>query len=263
MDLAEGVAARGALTFVAGPPIIAGDMPTSGYRMKARRPQRKTPWTPGDGPVPDDVLDSIVGAIREQVGVRDLGWAVEVGGIIVNRLIGSLEKVRARGPKDESIARLAERGDLNLSKDVLYAACRVWELDQRLEVVGTFQHLSFAHCRAVLRAPDDSQKELLLTADAAKWSVRQLRAAVAELPGRERRGGRAPRPKTVKLAHQMLTLARSLEEVSKQDVVALTSDQRREADDDLGRARLAIEAVRELLQKVDGQDGVGEVSEQV
>ena len=134
--------------------------------------------------------------------VAKFDFAMSVGRIVVEHIFaGDVNALRKRGPKDQTLRDLANHPELPITERRLYSAVSAYEFLQRTgleEVVRTSVLLGFSHVQAVLPAPREDQKRLLVEAKEQAWTVRHLKAEVAKL-ARPRRGGRRPASPLTKL----------------------------------------------------------------
>jgi hypothetical protein len=148
-------------------------------------------------PVPDEVIGEVVKeiyAIGRDVHVR---LAIGVGEVILRRFCGgSFEEYQRRGPKDNSLRKLADKleelGLPDMGVSYLQRAVGIYDLSERLPV-STWQHLTPSHYRVVLNLPEEKQMLLLTKANDEKLTVEKLakaaegtRQAVSDGRGRPR-----------------------------------------------------------------------------
>ncbi len=129
-------------------------------------------------PLADGVLDEVTADINELTRSAGLGYALQLGALLVTRLYGnSLEVWRSRGTADTSFRKLARREDLRVSKTVLHRSVQVYELYERLGRPD-WKHLGVSHVAVVLALPHDKQGGILHAAESCQWTVRELRDQV-------------------------------------------------------------------------------------
>lgn len=147
-------------------------------------------------PAPDALIEQTAAELRAAWREGALQTALRMGEILVTNLYaGDLAAWRARGAKDTSFRRLAERlshDDSPLSAAFLYRACALYELEQRVGV-SALKHLTASHAFAVLGLPDTDQRTLLERAEREGWTTRQLEDAARRRRPSDGRG-RKPLP---------------------------------------------------------------------
>ena len=106
-------------------------MPSQNPSTEVATPERPELLPPS---VPDDVLDRVAAQIRDLQRTTTLTFALEVGRILVDDLYGGdLGAWQARGGKDASFRKLAEREDLGgLGKSALHRSAQIYALYERL-----------------------------------------------------------------------------------------------------------------------------------
>ena len=148
--------------------------------------------------VAESTILGVAQEIRTMHRLHGLRFVVGVGRVIVERFFGGdASAIHKRGPKDDSLKRLAEQPDMPLSLPQLSRAVAIFEAVEPLGEVDTWQHLSMSHVRAVLPLPAPDQQALLTKTEKKGWSVKMLEAQ-ARKKKRKRGGGRHPLPRFVK-----------------------------------------------------------------
>lgn len=148
-------------------------------------------------PVSDEVIDEVAGKIQHLQRTATLDLAMNVGKIVVEGIYGGdLDQWRARGAKDSSFRKLADREDLGLSRSTLQRSVAIYEMCDRLGV-STWRHLGVSHLRAVLGLPDEHQRRLLTNAEKKEWTVEKTLKEAARYRKSDGRG-RKPLPSFVK-----------------------------------------------------------------
>jgi hypothetical protein len=117
--------------------------------------------------------------------VRDSGWSrtVAIGDLLVERLFhGMKDAVEAAGDagKHPSIRKLAQRPDCPLRKTALAQAMGVYSVIQKEPALRELAGITPAHVAVVVSFPSEKRREILLRAEAEKWSVRMLSRATKE-----------------------------------------------------------------------------------
>ncbi len=135
--------------------------------------------SPDDRAVPEVDLESVVGQLNAICKAATLNFALNVGGTVVRHLYaGNVEMWRNRDPtKCTSLRKLARHPHLPMSPSALYRSIAIYELCERLHI-RSWKHISTGHIRLVLPLEPDQQACFLATAEAERWSVRQLDAHV-------------------------------------------------------------------------------------
>jgi hypothetical protein len=147
----------------------------------ARRtdPSASEPTSLEASPVPEADLDALAIDLAALQRRTTLGFALEVGRMVVERVYGgSLDRWRAgAGAKDGSLRSLAEKltklGSRGLSAATLQQAIATVDLEERAGVSSRPQ-LNASHVRAVIGLPADKQELLLGTAEAKDWTAEKL-----------------------------------------------------------------------------------------
>jgi hypothetical protein len=140
-------------------------------------------------------LERVVAQLNAICKTATLKFALDVGALVVRHFYaGNVAIWRNRDrTKDTSLRKLARHPHLPMSPSALYRCVAIYELCERLQLT-TWKHISSGHMRLVLPLAPDQQERLLSTAEAERWSVRQLDARVeAEMQSdpsmRSNRGG--------------------------------------------------------------------------
>jgi hypothetical protein len=160
------------------------------------------------------MLDRVVARlqdIRRQTGVER---TLAIGELVLVQFFGgSVDEWRnRRRNKNNSIRRLADRGDCPFSKSALNEAVAVYVASLTLGCVQTFGHIGPSHVAAVLKLPVEERESVLRWADSQRLSVRELNRHVVVL--RRSRGEHRGRP-AVEAGGRVLGLLRSsLEDLS-------------------------------------------------
>lgn len=197
-------------------------------------------------PADDAVIDQLVAELCGLHRAAALDFALRVGRLVLERLYGGdLDAWRARGVRDGSFRRLAERldplGIPGLSSSSLARALGTLELDARVGVAGRPQ-LNAAHVVAVLGLKPADQERLLGRAEAQDWTAAELKVEadrVRRASANPARTGRRPLPAFVKTVNRW---ERELaEDASFHDLDQLATLE----DDDAERLTRAVAAMRE------------------
>ena len=126
-----------------------------------------------------DEVDFVVARIKRMVRQAGLEFALNVGSVIIYHFYGGdVCAWQSRGPKTASFRRLAAHPDVPLSAAALYRCVALFELCGRLNAPTRWTHLGASHLRLVLGLPSHVQENLLVTANAERWTVRVLQEAV-------------------------------------------------------------------------------------
>lgn len=135
---------------------------------------------PSEAPLlPHADLERVVAQLNAICKTATLRFALDVGATVVKSFYGGdLDRWRKRDKgKDISLRRLARHPNLPMSPSALYRSVAIYELCERINITS-WKHLSTGHIRLVLPLPPERQLQLLSTAEADRWSVRQLDAQV-------------------------------------------------------------------------------------
>jgi len=208
---------------------------------------RPRPTTAAD----DRLIDQVVEELNQLHREATFDQALAIGRVIVERFYaGDLSVWRKHAGKDTSFRKLAARTgrDLHATATTLYRAVALYELSERLGV-STWQHLSVSHLRAVLGLPEDQQRELLVTADLARWTTKRLEAETRRLRSTHVvKRGRPPLPAFVKTINRMVTLLQDQAEVS------VDPDEIRQMSDlDVRRLAKVLDSVQATLSGLQQQ----------
>ena len=138
-------------------------------------------------------LDEVVSAIRRLAAISSLQLSVSIGELVVQRFFGGdLATLRSRGPKDESLRRLAEHPNLPFGPSTLSRHVAVYEVIERIGGLQAVKSLTHSHVRHVLGAPANLQAKLLAEAERRGWTADQLRDHAQSSRPAAGRGGRRP-----------------------------------------------------------------------
>jgi hypothetical protein len=118
--------------------------------------------------------------------VRESGWSrtIAIGDLLVERVFqGMKDALGAPGDacKHPSIRKLAQRPDCPLRKTALAQAVGVYSLIQKEPALRELAGITPAHVAVVVSYPTDKRREMLLRAEAERWSVRTLSRATKEV----------------------------------------------------------------------------------
>jgi hypothetical protein len=133
-------------------------------------------------------IERAVARIASVRRLHSITAARTVGAIIIQEIYGgNLSGLRSKGPKDDSLRKLAAHPKLELSASTLWRSVSVSLLCDRLPELREPKHIGLGHFYAVLGLDEPSQTRLLRQAEAERWSRTKLEAAAATLrPGRVR-----------------------------------------------------------------------------
>jgi hypothetical protein len=151
---------------------------------------------PGSAPqaaeiVPAGDLDHVINRLCEISRGATMDLTLEVGEIVYREIYGgSLEALRARGPKDQSLRRLAAHPRLPFSASTLWRAVSVFEVVQRIPAVAASKHVGVTHLRAILGLPHAVQENLLSAAEQGRWTAGEVADRAALHRSRLKPGGR-------------------------------------------------------------------------
>ena len=158
--------------------------------------------------VSDEVLDALAHELAVLQRKTTLGFAIDVGRMVVERLYGgSLARWReGKGAKDGSLRKLADKleklGARGLSAATLQQAVATLDLEERVGVSARPQ-LNASHIRAVIGLPADKQELLLGKAEAKDWTAEKTEKEADKVRhGLATRSGRPPLPAFVKTVNQ-------------------------------------------------------------
>jgi len=128
---------------------------------------------------PESELECVIAHLNSICKTATLRFALDVGGVVIRHFYaGKLDLWRNRDrKKDVSLRKLAKHPHLPMSPSALYRSIAIYELCERLGI-SDWKHISTAHIRLVLPCGPDQQARLLSTAEAERWSVRELDAEV-------------------------------------------------------------------------------------
>lgn len=146
-----------------------------------------------------------IAAVRRR---HSIAAAREIGTIIVEDIYHrDVTSLRSKGPKDDSLRKLAAHPMLTLSAATLWRSVGVALLCKRLPEFCEPRHVSLAHLYAVLGLREQEQARLLRLADSERWPRAKLEAEAEALrPTR----GRASQPKLLRRIAQLHRIATSL-----------------------------------------------------
>jgi hypothetical protein len=144
--------------------------------------------------------DAALAQVAAELRIIDYrsGWSrtLAIGELILRRFFNNdIHEWRThRRDKDASIRRLAKRNDCPLGRSALSEAVAVYVASSELVPASLRDQLSPSHLAATLKVDRAQRVELLERAIAARWTVRELRAHVAET--RKTDGERRGRPRS-------------------------------------------------------------------
>jgi hypothetical protein len=148
--------------------------------------------------VSEEVLDAVARELAALQRKTTLGFAIQVGRMVVDRLYGgSLDDWRnGKGAKDGSLRTLADKlqklGARGLSATTLQQAVATLDLEERAGVSARPQ-LNASHVRAVIGLPAEKQELLLGTAEAKDWTAEKTEKEAEKVRhGLATRTGRPP-----------------------------------------------------------------------
>lgn len=118
--------------------------------------------------------------------VRESGWSrtIAIGDLLVERVFqGMKDALGSPGDacKHPSIRKLAQQPDCPLRKTALAQAVGVYSLIQKEPSLRELAGITPAHVAVVVSFPSDKRREILMRAEAEKWSVRTLSRATKEV----------------------------------------------------------------------------------
>ena len=201
-------------------------------------------------PKEEKSIDRAVAAIRRLRHASSINFAIGVGRIVVEHIFGGdIKEVRRKGPKAKTLQELANRPDLPISARDLSVAVGIYELLDRVNVLGevpTWELLGYSHVRALLPAPPKEQERLFEAASEHKWTVRVLSAEVAKVVT-EPKGGRRRASGVVKA---VAALAKNIDGLTKAVATqgSLPARERKSVKDTLARASDAIAKLQQALK---------------
>jgi hypothetical protein len=117
--------------------------------------------------------------------VRESGWSrtIAIGDLLVERVFqGMKDALGAPGDasKHPSIRKLAQRPDCPLRKTALAQAMGVYSVILKDPALRELAGITPAHVAVVVSFPSEKRREVLIRAEAEKWSVRMLSRATKE-----------------------------------------------------------------------------------
>jgi hypothetical protein len=143
--------------------------------------------------VGDELLDDAVHEIRIILRRTGLERTLAIGSLVLERFFqGSVALWRERrNHKNNSVRRLALRPECPLARSSLNRAVAIRAVTLALPSVLSFGHIEAGHIGIVLPLDVEEQERWLTRANTARWSVRQLKDAIAGArPGSGERRGR-------------------------------------------------------------------------
>lgn len=154
------------------------------------------------------ILDEVVTRLQEIERHNGIERTLAIGELILRQFFGGDPESwqDRRRNKNNSIRRLAARPECPLSKSALSAAVGVYVASVHSPCVRTLGHIGASHVAAVMHLEPGERERVLKQAEAARWSVRELRQNVVS--DRRANGERRGRP-TAKGEALMLKLART------------------------------------------------------
>jgi len=164
----------------------------------------EAPARVSEAAVPDAVVEEVAAEVAALVRRAELRCAFEVGRLVAERFFGGdLSAWHRRGPKANSLARLAERLRARGvgGPAALHLCLGVYETLAPLGEDSTWNHLTRSHVRAVLALPAPARASLLREAEARTWTVEELQAAASATTSTHH-GGRARVPAFVRAIAQ-------------------------------------------------------------
>lgn len=160
-----------------------------------------------------ELLNGMIQELREIERRSGIDRTLAIGELIIVRFFAGNAAAwhDRRRNKNNSIRRLAARQDCPFCKSALNEAVAVYVASLRMPCVRTFGHIGASHVSTVLRLPEPQREEVLMHAERAKLSVRELRKHVVAL--RRAEGERRGRPALGRSASGVALLACGLAKV--------------------------------------------------
>lgn len=148
-----------------------------------------------------ELLNGVARELREIERRSGIDRTLAIGELIISRFFGGNSAAwhDRRRNKNNSIRRLAARDDCPFCKSALNEAVAIYVASVGMPCVRTFGHIGASHVAAVLRLPESQREKVLLHAERARLSVRELRKHVVSL--RRAEGERRGRPARSRIAH--------------------------------------------------------------
>lgn len=175
----------------------------------------------------DQVVDRIV-LLRTRVHLQ---FALDVGAIVVERLFnGNIASLRERGPKEQSLRRLAAHPRLPFSATTLWRCIAAYEVVRTCPEVIRLDGLSMAHIVAVRSLPQHQRGLVLAEASTKRKPAEWIRRRVASENAPSKK--QTPRDSALSTrVHRIADAARSCEVLSAEsDGIGLSDRQELIAD---------------------------------
>jgi hypothetical protein len=127
------------------------------------------------------LLDALVADLRSLYAKQGLQLAVDMGRLIIDRLYdGAADKCRSHGRKDASFRALEQHPGLPFRASTLCRAVAIYRMSLRRPALLESRNVTQSHVQELLRLPPPEQDELLEKAERGEWTVKRIRAEVAE-----------------------------------------------------------------------------------
>jgi hypothetical protein len=142
--------------------------------------------------VSDAAIERLADEIHTLTREAKRVYVLAVGRLVMERFYGGdVALFRSRGhTKDVSIRRLAVRLEAidTMKATTLYRCLTCYEFVQRTPSVSALKHIGVGHLYAVLVLPEPLREQVLLRADAERWTTRRTQIeSAAQRPARNRR----------------------------------------------------------------------------
>ena len=145
-------------------------------------------------------IDGLVDELRRLYRGAGIQLAVNIGGLIVERLFGGdVERWKSRGRKDVSFRKLEKHPDLPFHASTLSRAVAIYMLSRRRGDLCMFERVSPSHLREIAPLPETEQDRFLERIESEGWSMRRLREEIAATLGRPNRFRRTPSARSQQL----------------------------------------------------------------
>lgn len=145
-------------------------------------------------PLHDEFIEHVSQRIAELDRGATLMYHIGVGKLVVDAFYGGdIERAQARGPRDPSLRKLADRlAEIDcghLSAATLYRMIGIYDLDLAYNVSGR-RDLTVTHVRALLGLSTSETERLLRHSETNAWTAQRMEAAAAAARKRSNKDGR-------------------------------------------------------------------------
>ncbi len=158
-------------------------------------------------PPETDVSKSVIDRVATQLKALGTGNSpaevLQIGELIFREIYGCERMFLKKGTHHPSLRRLGLHPDVPFKVTTLWRAVSMYEMSLRFPQLFETPQLGVSHLRAVIGLPFDIQESLLRAAAQERWTKRRLEEEASRHRQGDRKRGRKPLPKLLKLTREL------------------------------------------------------------